>query len=272
MEKRSVFIVSDGTGLTAEALGHSLFTQFEGIEFDTTTLPFIDSVEKAAAAVAQINETATRDGVRALVFGTLVNGEVAATVRKANAMYFDVIGPFIEPLEKELRRKSTHVVGRSHTTGSKEYQARVDAINFCLSHDDGVAANELQSADVVLVGVSRSGKTPTSLYLALQFGIKAANHPLIPEDFERRTLPKMLHSLRGKLYGLTIRPERLHQIRNERRPNSNYASLDNCRYEVREAETMMRREGILSVDSTTKSIEEIAATIMRDARLERRVH
>ncbi len=177
---------------------------------------------------------------------------------------------FIEPLEAEFGITSNHRIGRfSDVSDSQEYTDRIEAINFALAHDDGQSAKNLAEADVILVGVSRSGKTPTSLYLAMQHGIKAANYPLIPEDFERGKLPSTLMPFKAKCFGLTIDPDRLARIRNERRPNSKYASIDNCRYEVREGETMMKKEGIAWLSSTHKSIEEIATTILRDLRPDR---
>jgi len=269
--RRTVFFVSDGTGITVEMLGHSLLTQFDGIEFDQRTIPFIDSVEKAQACVSRINEASVSGSGRPLVFTTLVNAEIRETVRKAEAFVLDLFESFLDPLEAEFGAKSTHTIGRSHSArDAKGYTHRIDAINFALAHDDGASSKDLDKADVILVGVSRSGKTPTSLYLSLQFGIRAANCPLIPEDFDRMSLPTALQAYRRKLYGLSIAPERLREIRNERRPNSKYADLENCRYEVQQAEKLMSREGIRWANSTTKSIEEIATTIMQEFKLERR--
>ncbi len=260
---RSVFFVSDGTGITAETLGHSVLTQFEGVEFRQFRLPFIDDLSKAEGAVRKINARAAEDGTKPICFTTLVDPAINSTLKEAQAVILDLFSSFVEPLEQELGIKSTHTVGRGHAAADSErYKRRIEAINFALTHDDGQSASELAKADVILVGVSRSGKTPTSLYLAMQHGIKAANCPLIPEDFERRTLPRSLYGFKHKLFGLTIAPERLAEIRNERRPNSKYASLENCRYEVQEAENLMRREGIRWLSSTTKSIEEISATVM----------
>ena len=270
---RTVYFVSDGTGITAETLGHSVLTQFGDLRYRPQRLPFVDSVEKARDAALRINESRQRDGRRAIVFSTLVNPPVAAELRAAvDAFVIEMFETFVEPLERELGMKSTHTIGRSHNiaVNSEDYKNRIEAINFALAHDDGQSANGLEKSDVILVGVSRSGKTPTSLYLAMQYGVKAANYPLIPEDFERNQLPSVLPSYKGKLFGLSIAPERLSEVRNERRPNSRYASLDNCRYEVEAAERMMRREGIRWLSSTTKSIEEIAATIMQEVRLDRR--
>ena len=269
--RRTVFFVSDGTGITVEMLGHSLLTQFDGIEFDQRTIPFIDSVEKAQACVSRINEASVSGSGRPVVFTTLVNAEIRETVRKAEAFVLDLFESFLDPLEAEFGAKSTHTIGRSHSArDAKGYTHRIDAINFALAHDDGASSKDLDKADVILVGVSRSGKTPTSLYLSLQFGIRAANCPLIPEDFDRMSLPTALQAYRRKLYGLSIAPERLREIRNERRPNSKYADLENCRYEVQQAEKLMSREGIRWANSTTKSIEEIATTIMQEFKLERR--
>ena len=269
--RRTVFFVSDGTGITAQMLGHSLLTQFEGVEFSQVTLPFIDSAEKAEECLARI--AAEQQYGQPIVFSTLVNSDVRAVVRKADALFIDFFESFIDPLEAGLGVKSSHTIGRSHSAmDKKEYQQRIEAINFAMAHDDGASHRELSVADVILIGVSRSGKTPTSLYLAMQFGVKAANYPLIPEDLDRMKLPEALRQEKGKLYGLTIAPERLHEIRQERRPDSRYAELDNCRFEVSEAETLMRREGVRCINSTSKSIEEIATTILRELRIQRQVY
>jgi regulator of PEP synthase PpsR (kinase-PPPase family) len=270
-QRRTVFFVSDGTGITAQMLGHSLLTQFEGVEFTQVTLPFIDSAEKAEECLARI--AAEAGNGQPIVFSTLVNNDVRAVVRKANALFIDFFESFIDPLEAGLGIKSSHTIGRSHSAmDKKEYQQRIEAINFSMAHDDGASHRELSLADVILIGVSRSGKTPTSLYLAMQFGVKAANYPLIPEDLDRMKLPEALRAEKGRLYGLTIAPERLHEIRKERRPGSKYADLENCKFEVSEAENLMRREGIRCINSTSKSIEEIATTILRELRISRQIY
>jgi regulator of PEP synthase PpsR (kinase-PPPase family) len=270
MPNRTVFFVSDGTGITAETFGNSILNQFSAKPRHVRR-PFIDSADKAHQVVREINHTAEVEGKRPIVFITLVDREVLAIVKDlSKGMVLDMFNTFIEPLEAEFGVTSNHRVGRfSDISKSQEYTDRIEAINFSLAHDDGQSARNLESADVILIGVSRSGKTPTSLYLAMQHGVKAANCPLIPEDFERGKLPSSLLPHRRKCFGLTIDPERLNQIRNERRPNSKYAALENCRYEVREAEAMMRREGISWLSSTHKSIEEIATTILRDIRPDR---
>ena len=266
MPARTVFFVSDGTGITAETFGHSVLTQFE-LRFRQIRLPFIDTLDKAHSAVREINHAFAKDGHRPIVFSTLVKADLSTVIRQSKGMHMDLIHTFVEPLEKELGVKSTHTIGRSHNiSDSDAYKNRIEAINFSLAHDDGQSDKNLAAADVILVGVSRSGKTPTSLYLAMQYGIKAANYPLIPEDFERGKLPSGLLPFKSKIFGLSIAPDRLSEVRNERRPGSKYAALENCRYEINEAEKMMRREGIRWMSSTAKSIEEIATMILQEIR------
>ena len=265
--ERTAFFVSDGTGITAETFGISVLSQFDGIRIRQVRLPFVDTEDKAQAAVERINRQAEIDGRRSIVFSTLVHQPTNDIVRTANAVFMDLFATFVEPLELELGIKSTHSIGRFHRSPDR-YGARIDAINFALSHDDGASHADLAKADVILVGVSRSGKTPTTLYLAMQHGVKAANYPLIPEDFERKRLPDVLYQFRPKLFGLTIGPQRLHEVRTERRPDSRYATLEQCRLEVAQAESMMRREKIAMLSSTTKSIEEIAATILTVVQLD----
>jgi regulator of PEP synthase PpsR (kinase-PPPase family) len=266
----TVFFVSDGTGITAETFGHAVLSQFE-MRFRQVRLPFIDTIDKARDAARKINEAFAADQQRPIVFSTLVKPDLSAVIRTASGMHMDLIQTFVAPLEQELGVMSTHTIGRSHNiVDSQEYKNRIEAINFSLAHDDGQSHKNLTSADVILVGVSRSGKTPTSLYLAMQYGIKAANYPLIPDDFERGKLPSSLPPFKDKIFGLSISPERLSEIRHERRAGSKYASIENCRYEVNEAELMMKREGIRWLSSTTKSIEEIATTILQEIKPDRR--
>ena len=275
MQTRTVFFVSDATGITAETFGNSILAQFSSARARHVRRPFIDSVEKALAIRQEIETAARREGQRPIVFMTLVDEAVREVIHQVGnqALVLDMIRTFVEPLEAEFGIKSNHRVGRATDAAhSQEYDDRIAAINFSLAHDDGQSSRNLKEADVILVGVSRCGKTPTSLYLAMQHGIKAANYPLIPEDFDRGHLPTALTPHKSKCFGLTIDPERLAQVRHERRPDSVYASLDNCRQEVKSAEALMRRSGIAWLSSTHKSIEEIATTILRDLRPDRLVY
>src|SRR5215471_13793614 len=241
--RRTVFFISDRTGITAEMFGNSLLSQFENFDFQRQTIPFVDTPDKIDAAVRQVNDTAAREEKPPIVFSSIVDESMSATVRRdAKALTLDLFQIFIAPLEAELNAKSSHAAGRTHgIANSADYFARMEAINFTQAHDDGAQTRDLEKAQVILVGVSRCGKTPTSLYLALQFGIRTANFPLTPDDFADRKLPASVLPFRERLFGLTIDPERLRKIRGERRPGSSYATLENCRYEVREAEAMMQR-------------------------------
>lgn len=271
--RRAAFFLSDRTGITVEMLGHSLLSQFENVPFDEITRPYLDTKEKAAAVVKQINERASLDGARPIVFSTFVNPEIRFAVDSANALHLDCFSIFIASMEAELGIRSSHTVGLSHRLGETiDHRQRIEAIRFTLEHDDGLSHRNWHQADITLVGVSRAGKTPTCLYLALQYGVYAANYPFIPEDFNRRELPAQLRNLRSKLFGFTIDPVRLHRIRSERKPDSEYASLKNCQYEVREAEILMRREEIPYLDATSKSIEELATAVLHQAKLERKIY
>jgi len=271
--RRTVFFISDRTGITAEMLGNSLLTQFESLQFHRVTIPFVDSMEKVADAVRQVNATAQAEGRRPIVVSSIVDDVMSEAIRRdVNALTLDMFQTFIQPLEAELGAKSSHAAGRSHgIANSHEYFARMEAINFTQAYDDGAATRDLDKAQVILIGVSRCGKTPTSLYLALQFGIRAANFPLTPDDFADRRLPGSVVPFRERLFGLTIQPERLREIREERRPGSHYAQLDNCRHEVREAENLMLQHDLPMLDTTSKSIEEIATTILHRAKLARHI-
>ena len=262
-QTRIVFIVSDGTGITAENFSQSILAQFEAT-FKHVRVPFVDSIDKAHDAVNSINQAATKYQAQPIVFTTLVNTELNTIVSKANGLILDMFQTFVAPLEAALGMKSTHAMNRLHHNADTEaYKNRIEAINYSLAHDDGQSNQNLADADVILIGISRVGKTPTSLYLAMQYGLKAANYPLIPEDFERGQLPKDLIPFRQKIFGLMIDAERLSEIRNERRPGSNYAKLENCRYEINEATAMMKKQSIPWVLTTSKSIEEIATTVLQ---------
>jgi len=270
--QRTVFFVSDRTGITAEHVGKTLLTQFPDVNFRKRSLPFIDTVEKAGAARLEINNTALQEGRRPIVLSTLINEDTRAEIATADALCLDLFAGFISRLESELGLESSHALGLSHGMGSEvAYQIRMDAVNYTVSHDDGVSTDTYDRADVILVGVSRTGKTPTCIYLGMQYGIFAANYPLTPDDFADHALPKPLVPYRAKLYGLSIHPERLTKIRSERRPGSRYASLENCRFETRAGETLLRQEHISILDTTTKSVEEIAISILYGAGLSKRI-
>ena len=271
-QRRTVFFISDRTGITAETLGHSLLTQF-GAEFEHVTLPFTDTLERADAALRQIEAANRANGARSIVFCTIISDEVRQALGDADALVFDFFDTFIAPLERELDRRSSHTIGRSHgMVDNTTYDVRIDAMNFALSHDDGAVSHQYEQADIILVGVSRSGKTPTCIYLALQYGVYAANYPLTEDDLGQGGLPPLLRPHRRRLYGLTIHPDRLARIRSERRPGSRYSSLRQCQYEVARAEALFDSEGVPRANSTAMSIEELASTIVHTLKLPRRIH
>ena len=272
MTRRTVFFVSDQTGVTAETMGHSLLTQFEGLEFRQVTLPFIATVDKAAEAVRKINATGTEDGLRPIVFSTLVKDDLRRVVKGSNGLFLDFFDAFLGPLEGELEVKSNERAGRAHGIADQMvYSARIEATNFALSADDGAVSTDYERADVILIGVSRSGKTPTCVYMAMQYGVFAANYPFTEDDFDSKQLPASVRGQTRKLFGLTIAPTRLQQIRNERRPGSRYSSIAQCEFEVRSAENLFQRHGIPSIDTTECSIEEIASRIIERLGIERRL-
>jgi hypothetical protein len=273
--KRTVFYLSDRTGITAETLGHSLLTQFDGIEWEMVNVPFLDEIEKAKHVSQQINEAARRDGHKPLVFSTLLNPEILEVIRQADCRIFDFFETFIRSIEEELHQPFVRMAGRSHGLQHHlSYFKRIAAVNYVLAHDDGVNPRNLEEADIVLIGISRSGKTPTCLYLGLQYGIAAANYPLTPEDMQAVQLPTALapEKVRKKLFGLTLGAAQLHSIRNERRPNSHYASLDQCRHEIQWQESLYRLFDIPYLDTTHISIEEISAIILNRCELKRQLY
>ena len=271
MAERTVFFVSDRTGVTAETLGHSLLTQFEGVQFVSVTVPFVDSVEKAVQVSRRIDWEADRTGHRPLVFTSFVHNAIRAPLLRSKGLVLDYFAEFLGPLENELGVKSSHTLGRTHgMADATSYNSRIDATHFAMDADDGHAVVHYDQADLILTGVSRSGKTPTCLYLALQYGVFAANYPITEGDMESGRLPQVLKDHHRKLYGLTISAERLTQIRRERRPGGNYASSRQVRFELRSAERMFRKHGLRYIDTTHRSIEEISSTILSETGVKRR--
>ncbi|WP_043526303.1 posphoenolpyruvate synthetase regulatory kinase/phosphorylase PpsR [Litchfieldella xinjiangensis] len=271
---RTAFFISDGTGITAETLGRSLLAQFENIEIRMVTKPYIDTTDKAKALAEVIEATAVRDGEQPIIIDTIVDETVRRIISAAPGFKVDIFSTFLAPLEEELKTHSTYSVGRTHSIGRDDiYMNRIDSVHFALDNDDGARTHQYDKADVILVGVSRCGKTPTSLYLALQFGIRAANYPFTEDDLDEDgnlKLPQALAAQRHKLFGLTIDARRLAAIRSERRPNSRYCSMDQCMREIQQAEALFRRMHIPFIDTTRFSIEEISTRMIAEAGLQRR--
>ncbi len=269
-DSRRVYFLSNGTAITAETLGHSLLAQFPGLQFTTKTIPFIDTLEKANAVSEEISHGIAWQGELPIVISTMADPELNKIINQSNALILDTFGEFLPRLESILNTASSNQGGRSHRIANPSlYESRIDAIDFSLIHDDGGKTRNYNETDIILIGVSRTGKTPSCLYLALQFGLKAANYPITEEDMESEQLPAPIRSFKNRLYGLSTDPNRLVNIRQERRPNSRYSSFDQCRYELRAAEEMYYRHKVPFLNTATMSVEEIAARIVEDTGLHR---
>jgi regulator of PEP synthase PpsR (kinase-PPPase family) len=255
MVEWTVYFVSDHTGLTAEAIGHSLLSQFSGLQYKTLTVPFVND----STLPELLDKIATSSP--AMVFSTLTDAGLREKLGKCGAPVFDPFAAFSAPLSQALSQTPESIAGQTHGV-DHGYENRMDAVNFALAFDDGLNPERLQEADLILSGVSRAGKTPTALYIALQYGKKVANYPLTPDDIERNSLPVPLLAHLPRVRALTLAPERLAQIRQARLPHSRYASLDNCRHELAAAERLFKRQGVPLIDTTHRSVEEIASRIV----------
>jgi len=271
-EHSTIFVVSDRTGITVEKLVHTLLTQFDSMPAERLVRPFLDHPSKIASVVAEINAAADEDDMPPLVYSSIVDPQLREQLKQCRGQVFDIFDEFLPSMSQALHLQSAVHVGRAHGIGNMhDYDARVEAVNFALTFDDGARVRGLDKADLVLTGVSRTGKTPTCLYLAMQYKVLAANYPLTEDDFMEGRLPEPLIEHKDRLFGLIITPERLHQIRSERRPGSDYASVAQCRREISAAENLYRSKHIPFVDSTAMSIEELAIEIMQRAGMEREV-
>ena len=270
---RHVFFVSDSTGITVETLGNALLSQFDHVGFVTTTIPFVTDAAQAADVVVRIDAAGHESLERPLVFSTLADSGLREILARADALVLDIFQAFIGTLEQEMHVGSSHALGRFHAVTDKaSYADRIGAVEFALSHDDGAGTRSYEDAEIILIGVSRSGKTPTCVYLAMQFGIRTANHPLTDEVLSHTVLPSPLLDHRARLFGLTIDPERLRRIRSERRPGTAYSSPSRCRTEVREAEALFTRHGIPCLDTSDASVEEIASRVLLRTGLRRHAY
>jgi regulator of PEP synthase PpsR (kinase-PPPase family) len=261
-----VYFVSDHTGVTAEVIGHSLLARFDEESIETRTRPFVDSLERADALVAELIQLPEPP----IIFSTITDAAIRQRIGTSGGIHLDLFEPFIHSLENALGRTAATRVGAAHSIRNlPRYQARIDAVEFSLATDDGSNVGRYGRAEIVMVGVSRVGKSPTCLYLAMQYGVRASNYPLADDDFERPGLPQKLNEHRSKLFGLTINPARLHELRQRRRPGSGYAAPERCEYEVAQAERLYRRHGVPFLDVTNVSVEELASLVLQRANLAR---
>jgi hypothetical protein len=265
-----VFFLSDSTGISAETMGNALLIQFPDLFFERTLIPFISTVEMAREVVAQLDE-AMEGPVAPLVFSTAAVDEVREELMRAKAPIIDFFGIHMSRVEEQLGARGLHEARRLHGVGDvRRYNSRMAAIEFAIEHDDGLSPRGLDRADVVLLGPSRCGKTPTAMYLALQHGLFVANYPLVDEDLETTDLPAPVRDLADRCFGLTTTVARLSRVRQERRPDSRYASEEQCRYELRRATAMYDRHRLPTVDTSSASVEEIAAVVIQTLARQRR--
>ena len=265
---RQVYFLSNGTAITAETLGQSLLAQFPDIEFKAHTIPFVNTPEKARQVCQEIDKDTDETNQLPIIISTMADPELKAIIHQSKALILDPFNDFLPRLEEILDRSSLNEANRSHrVSNSSLYESRINAIDYSLMHDDGAKIRNYNESDIILLGVSRTGKTPSCLYLALQFGLKAANYPITEEDMDTTQLPNPVKDFKDRLYGLTTDVNRLVNIRQQRRPNSRYASIEQCRFEIKAVEEIYQRNGIHYLNTSTMSVEEISARIVADTGL-----
>jgi regulator of PEP synthase PpsR (kinase-PPPase family) len=259
-----VFFLSDSTGISAETMGNALLIQFPNLRFDRTLIPFISSVAEAREVVARLDAVLDSSDRTPLVFTTAASDEVRLELRRTRCPVIDFFDLHMQQVEEILGTPGERLAARLHGVGDiKRYNSRMQAIEYTIEHDDGQSVRSLDKADVILLAPSRCGKTPTAMYLALQHGLFVANYPIVEEDLEVTELPRPVRDLRERCFGLMTSPARLSAVRQERRPNSQYASLEQCTFELRRTESMFKRHRLPVVDSSTKSVEEISTMILQ---------
>ncbi|MCW2804860.1 MAG: putative phosphotransferase [Propionibacteriaceae bacterium] len=258
-----VFFLSDSTGISAETMGNALLIQFPELRFERHVIPFITTVQEARRVVAVL-DAAMAGPVTPLAFSTTAVTEIRDVLHRSSCPLIDFFDLHMSRVESILGVQGQRVAARLHGVGDiQRYNARMAAVEYAIEHDDGQSLRALDRADVILVAPSRCGKTPTTMYLALQHGVFVANYPLVPEDFGSAELPRPVRALRDRCFGITTTPARLSQVRQERRPNSGYASLEQCSYELRCADALYRRHRIPVINSSAKSVEEMSTVILQ---------
>lgn len=258
-----VFFLSDSTGISAETMGNALLIQFPDLRFERRLIPFITSVREAREVVAVL-DAAMEGPVTPLAFTTAAVDEIRAELHTSRCPIIDFFDLHMNRVESILGVRGMRLPATLHGVGDiQRYNARMAAVEFAIEHDDGQSLRALDKADVVLVAPSRCGKTPTTMYLALQHGIFVANYPLVDEDLAGSELPRPIRGLRERCFGIVSTPARLCQVRQERRPNSRYASLEQCTYELRRAEAMFAAHRIPIINSSAKSVEEMSTVILQ---------
>lgn len=263
-EPTPVFFLAGGTGISAETLGNLILGQFPAVGFTKRKIPFIKTAEEARKVVAHVDAAKT-DSVTPLVFSTVADESIREELVKTECAFIDLFGAHLDMVERVLHVNAAHHAGTVHgIDDQRAYEARMKAIDYSMEHDDGQSLRALDQADIILIAPSRCGKTPTSMYLAIQHGLKVANYPLVEEDFANNDLPAPIRAYGDRIFGLYSTAARLSQVRGERRPGSQYASMAQCSYELRRAEAIYSAHRIPSISSAHKSVEEIAAVILQN--------
>jgi len=258
-----VFFLSDSTGISAETMGNALLIQFPQLHFERRLIPFITTAEEARRVVAILDEAA--DGpVTPIAFTTAATDEIREVLLTSRCPMIDFFELHISRVEAVLGVPAARVTAQLHGVGDvQRYNARMAAIEYSIEHDDGQSLRALDRADVILIAPSRCGKTPTTMYLALQHGLFVANYPLVEEDLESSDLPRPIRALKDRCIGMLATPGRLCEVRQQRRPKSRYASLEQCTYELRRAEAMYAANRVPVINSTTRSVEEMSTLIVQ---------
>lgn len=261
MTKFHLHLLSDSTGETLDAVAKAALAQFKGADPVKHLWPMVRNARQMERILEEVEK---KPG---LVMFTLVNEDIRDVLVKGcarlNMPYIPVMDAVMTALGKFLGEKAEAKPGRQHVL-NQEYFQRIDAMHYTMAHDDGQAPRNLTEADVILLGVSRTSKTPTCIYLANR-GIKAANIPVVPNC----PLPEELFNLKDKLIvGLFTSPDRLIQIRKNRllsmksEPNTDYVDIDAVTQEVQAARRLYAQNNWPVIDVTRRSIEETAAAII----------
>ncbi|VAW33202.1 Phosphoenolpyruvate synthase regulatory protein [hydrothermal vent metagenome] len=267
-KSKDIYYISDSTGILAINLGQALICQFPEVNFHEEKFPFINT---RAAARSTLNYILKQSGGRQpLIFSTLVDPKIRKIFDHPQVELFDICGGFLNRLEDCLETKAMMMPGFARQVDNVSMARRAEAINYCLSHDDGTKLDEYDEAEVILLGVSRAGKTPVSVYLSTQMGLKSANYPLTSSDLDSYSLPDAIRRNRKQAVGLTTSPELLQSMRQKRYPDSKYASRAVCRQELQQAQQIFMKYNLPTINTADKSIEELAAQISQEIGLYRK--
>ncbi|WP_028582415.1 pyruvate, water dikinase regulatory protein [Desulfogranum japonicum] len=256
MQMKNVYYISGSTAILAEDMGRALLAQFSGFRFKEEKIPFIHTVAEAEEALNRILDQCKEE--KPLLFCTIMDQHTRDVFNHPDVLFFDIFLETLEKVETSLGVCALREPGYSRHFTMSKMTKRVDAIHYSLEHDDGTKPKDYDIADLILVGVSRTGKTPVSIYLATHMELKAANFPLTADHLGKHELPKEIVKNKSRAIGLTASPRYLHEIREKRYHGSTYASLDTCTRELQQARQLYRRYDLKTLNVEGRSIEELA--------------